>query len=151
MELPENVTEMVNAHIMGFDATMGMRYLKVSADELIAELTVGEQHHQPYGLVHGGVHAGLIEAVCSTGAAVNVMPEGKSAVGLDNMTSFLRASRSGTLRCRATPIHKGRRSHVWQAEVRDGEDRLLATGRVRLMILDAGAAAAGETVELQGG
>lgn len=149
--LPENVTEMVNAHIMGFDAAMGLRFVSITADEIVAEMVVGEQHHQPYGLVHGGVYAGMIEAVCSTGAAVTVMPEGRNAVGLENTTSFLRATRSGVLRCTATPVHRGRRSHVWEAEVRDDEGRLVATGRVRMMILEAGSAAGGETVELKGG
>lgn len=149
--LPENVTEMVNAHIMGFDAAMGLRFVSITADEIVAEMVVGEQHQQPYGLVHGGVYAGMIEAVCSTGAAVTVMPEGRNAVGLENTTSFLRATRSGVLRCTATPVHRGRRSHVWEAEVRDDEGRLVATGRVRMMILEAGSAAGGETVELKGG
>jgi len=148
-ELPENVTEMVNAHVMGFDAAMGMHFVSISEGELVAEMKVGPQHQQPYGLVHGGVYAGLIEAVCSTGAAITVMGEGRNAVGLENTTAFLRATRGGTLTCTATPVHRGRRSHVWEARVTDDAGKALATGRVRLMILEAGAAAGGETVSLR--
>lgn len=149
IEFPENVLEMINARLGGFNLAMGMRFTHARPDEFRAELTVEPHHLQPYGLVHGGVYCGMIEAVCSTAAALNVFAEGKSAVGLENSTSFLRAVRGGTLRCCARPLSRGRRSQVWQAEVHDDEYRLVATGRVRLMVLERGARAGGETVALK--
>lgn len=146
---PPNVLELINAHVTGFDAAMGLRYVRATARELIAETSIGDQHLQPYGLVHGGVYAGMIEALCSTGAALSVMERGGSAVGLENTTSFLRAARGGVLRCVARPLHQGRSTQVWQAEVRDGEERLLATGRVRLQVLERGQEAAGKVVALR--
>jgi len=82
---------------------------------------------------------------------LNVILEGKSAVGLENSTSFLRAVRSGTLRCTARPVFKGRRSHVWEAQVTDDQNRTVATGRVRLIILESGAEADGVAVGLEAG
>jgi len=76
------------------------------------------------------------------------MEEGRSAVGLENATSFLRAVRAGVLRGTARPKFTGRRSHVWEAEIHDGENRVVATGRVRLVILEPGAEAGGEVVAL---
>lgn len=147
-DLPENLLALLNAHVTGFDAAMGLRFVAATADELVAELAVGERHLQPHGLVHGGVHAGLIEALCSTGAALGVMASGGSAVGLENTTSFLRAARGGVLRCVARPVHRGRSSQVWTADVLDENGRLLATGRVRLQVLAPGAKAAGEVIAL---
>ena len=149
VDLPPNVLDLINAYVTGFDAAMGLRYVRVSAGELVAEMRIGDQHLQPYGLVHGGVYAGMIEALCSTGAALSAMDRGGSAVGLENTTAFLRAARGGVLRCVARPLHQGRSTQVWQAEVRDGEDRLLATGRVRLQVLERGREAAGEVVALR--
>jgi uncharacterized protein (TIGR00369 family) len=123
-----------------------LHFTTVTADELVAELEVNERHLQPYGLVHGGVYATMIETVCSTGAALSVLADGKATVGLENTTSFLRAVRSGWLRCKATPLVRGRRSHVWQADIRDEQQRLVATGRVRLLILDSSALAAGAQI-----
>ena len=100
--------------------------------------------------MHGGVHAGIIETTCSVGAALNAMAEGRHAVGLENHTSFLRAVRSGKLTVVAKPIVRGRRSHVWEANVIDESERLVASGRVRMMILDADADLAGERVALGG-
>jgi len=145
---PENAVEMINGLIGGFNKSMGLRFVKAAPNEFVAEIEIDERHLQPYGIVHGGVYAGMIETLCSTGAALNVFSEGKSAVGLENTTSFLRAVRSGTLRCTARPVLTGKRSHVWEAQVTDDRDRLVATGRVRLMVLEPGSAADGITVEL---
>ncbi|MBX3250917.1 MAG: PaaI family thioesterase [Myxococcales bacterium] len=123
----------------GWDAAMGLRWVKATLDELVAEIEIGDVHRQQYGLVHGGVHAGLIEVLCSAGAAMNAMARGQGgAVGLENHTSFVRAAREGTIRGVARPIERGRRTQVWEAEVRDGDGQLLATGRVRLLCLEAG-------------
>jgi uncharacterized protein (TIGR00369 family) len=147
-EFRENIVEMVNAHRGGYDTAMGLTFVSVAPDELVAELTVGAQHTQPYGLVHGGVYAGAIEALCSTGAALDVMGDGRSAVGLENCTSFLRAARAGKLRGVARPLHRGRTTQVWIADVFDEQGQLLATGRVRLQVLERGSAAGGKVVAL---
>jgi 1,4-dihydroxy-2-naphthoyl-CoA hydrolase len=147
--LPENVIEMINANLGGFNNGLGLRFIKATPNEYVAEIDIDERHLQPYGLVHGGVYAAMIETLCSTGAALTVWEENKHTVGLENSTSFLRAVRSGRLRCTARPLVLGKRSHVWEAHVHDDRDRLVATGRVRLMVLEPGAAAAGVEVGMQ--
>ncbi len=136
---------LLNSMQRGFDKQMGFRYTKVTQDEVCAEFEVSEMHVQQYGLVHGGTYAGLIETLCSIGAAVNAMARGQGgAVGLENHTSFLRAARRGLVRGVATPLTRGRRTQVWQAEVKDEQGRMLATGRVRLLCTEKGDQAAGE-------
>ncbi|MFH2008669.1 MAG: PaaI family thioesterase [bacterium] len=144
----EDHAELINQHMGGYNRAMGLTFVTATAEELVAELVIEPHHLQPYGLVHGGVYSGMIETLCSTGAAVNEMPKGNTTVGLDNATSFLRAVREGTLRCTATPLVRGRRTHVWEAHVHDDRGRLVASGRVRLLVLEAGAEAAGIAVEL---
>ena len=130
---------LLNGMRRGWDAAMGLRWVRATEDELIAELDVDERHRQQYGLVHGGVYSGMIEVLCSAGAALHAMAHGQGgAVGLDNHTSFVRATRDGTLRATARPITRGRRTHVWEADVRDADGALLATGRVRLLVLARG-------------
>lgn len=145
-DFPDGTVDLINAQLGGFNQAMGLRFISVTSEQFTAELEVGPQHLQPYGLVHGGVLSGMIETACSTGAAVTVFAEQRSAVGLENSTSFLRAARGGTLRVTARPLVRGRRSHVWLGEVHDDQGRLLASGRVRMLILEPGAEAAGETV-----
>ena len=130
----------------GWDAAMGFRYVRVSRDEVVVEYDVDAIHKQPYGIVHGGVHCGVIEAVCSTGAAMDAMARGQSVVGLENHTSFVRAVRGGTITVTATPVTRGRRTQLWQAVCTDQGGKTVATGRVRLLCLDPGTELAGETV-----
>ena len=146
---PDNVVDLINEHLGGYNTVMGLRFVEASPDAFVAELTIDDHHLQPYGLVHGGVYAGMIESLCSTGAALSVWAEGKSTVGLENTTAFLRAVRSGTLRGTARPLARGRRSHVWEAEIRDDRERLVASGRVRLMVLNPDDEADGEKVAMQ--
>lgn len=101
------------------------------------EWEVGPQHHQPMGIVHGGVYCAAIESVCSIGATIDASERfGRRAVGLENHTSFIRAVRSGKLRAVATPVTRGRNTQVWEAKVTNEAGELLATGRVRLYCLE---------------
>lgn len=142
----EDFAPMLNAQRDGWNSAMELRYVRATLDEVVAEWTVGPQHLQAYGIVHGGVHSGVIETLASVGAALNAASRGQSIVGLENHTSFIRAVREGTLRATARPITRGRRTQVWEATVTDPEGRTVATGRVRLLALEPDAAVAGETV-----
>ncbi|MCF8130449.1 MAG: PaaI family thioesterase [Deltaproteobacteria bacterium] len=148
-EFPENVLELINKNLGGFNNFLGLRFTGATPLEFTAELDIKDNHLQPYGLVHGGIYSGMIETVCSTGSALTVWGEEKNTVGLENATSFLKAVRSGRLRCTARPLALGKRSHVWEAGIHDDQDRLVATGRVRMMILEPGAEAAGEKVKIK--
>jgi 1,4-dihydroxy-2-naphthoyl-CoA hydrolase len=144
--MSEDMAAALNGAMDGWNKAMGLRFVRATADECIAELDLGPVHRQPYGIVHGGVHAGIIETVASTGAAMYALKDGRSVVGLENHTSFLKAVREGTLRITALPLSRGRSTQVWEARVTDAAGRLVATGRVRLFTLDADAALAGADI-----
>lgn len=130
------VAQAINANTDGWSKAMNLEFVSVSAELVEARWSVGPQHLQPYGIVHGGVHCGVVETLCSIGAAVAASERGHKGgvVGLENHTSFVRAARAGTtLRARATPITRGRTTHVWEAQIVDDEDKVVATGRVRLL------------------
>lgn len=147
--MSQDLVEMLNAQRDGWNAAMDVRFLRATVDEIAVEWTVGPQHLQAYGIVHGGVYAGIIETIASVGAAVTALERGQAVVGLENHTSFLRAVREGKLQAVARPLTRGRRSQVWEANVTDAAGKLVATGRVRLLCLDEGSPLAGETVELK--
>jgi uncharacterized protein (TIGR00369 family) len=137
-------TELINKNLGGWNAAMGLHFTRATPEECIGELVVAPHHLQPYGIVHGGVHCGIIEAACSTGAALVAMGRGQSVVGLENSTSFITAVRAGTLTVTARPVTRGRRTQVWEAIVTNEDGRTCATGRVRLLCLDSGADLAGK-------
>jgi 1,4-dihydroxy-2-naphthoyl-CoA hydrolase len=144
-----NFASALNTARRGWNEAMGIHFVRATADEVIAELEIGAHHHQAYGIVHGGMHSGLIETVTSVGAALAALPRGQSVVGLENHTSFLNAVREGKLRATARPLMRGRRTQVWEATVADAEGRAVASGRVRFLALEAGASLAGETVKVK--
>ena len=144
-----NFAAALNASISGWTRAMGIHFVIATSDEVVAELEITADHHQAYGIVHGGVHSGLIETVASVGAALAALSRSQSVVGLENHTSFLNAVREGKLRATARPLMRGRRTQVWEANVTDAEGRTVATGRVRFLALEAGSSLAGETVTVK--
>jgi len=149
-ETEAQAAEIVNARVPGFDEAMGIRVVCADGDEVVLEYEVDGRHLQPYGIVHGGVHCATVESACSMAAALHAGRQGRSVVGVENHTSFIRAVRSGLVRVTATPITRGRRSQVWEATARDEQGRIVATGRVRLLCLDPGTELAGEKVSDRG-
>jgi uncharacterized protein (TIGR00369 family) len=141
---------MINGLPDGWVRANGLRFRTASAGGVTAELAIEAHHRQAYGLVHGGVYAGIIESLASVGAALSVLPDGKSAVGLENHTTFVRACRDGVLHAAATPLARGTRTQVWEVTIRDDAERVLATGRVRLLILDADSTVAGGNLTITG-
>lgn len=107
---------------------------EASADRAEGRIDVEDIHHQPYGVVHGGVYATMVETLASTGAAFWAMENGMAgAMGLSNTTDFLRATRSGALHGVATPIHRGRNQQIWEVSITRVDDgKLAAHGQVRL-------------------
>lgn len=105
-----------------------------TADRVVGAIAVEEHHHQPYGVVHGGVYCTLVETLASTGAALWAMEQGQAGcVGVHNSTNFLRAVQEGVIVGVATPIHRGRTQQLWQVEVALEETgKPVATGQVRL-------------------
>jgi 1,4-dihydroxy-2-naphthoyl-CoA hydrolase len=144
-----DVVALLNAARGGFEIAMGLTFTHASQQEVRCTVPVGAHLTQPYGLVHGGVYASIVETLASVGAALVGMPRGQTTVGLENSTTFLRATRAGTLTGIGSPLHTGRTTQVWEVEVRDDEGRLVAKGRVRMQCLERGARVAGETVEIK--
>jgi 1,4-dihydroxy-2-naphthoyl-CoA hydrolase len=121
----------------GWMQAMGLELVEMTAERVIAEWDIDARHLQPHGIVHGGVYASVVETCCSVGAAL-AAPVDKVVVGVENHTSFIRPVREGRLSARATPLHAGRRAQLWECNIIDADGRLIATGRLRVMCVDAG-------------
>jgi 1,4-dihydroxy-2-naphthoyl-CoA hydrolase len=119
-----------------FVTHLGLEITEASGDRVVARWTASEKHHQPYGIVHGGVHASVVETLGSIGAAVWFGDRGK-CVGVSNSTDFYRAVSEGELSSVATPIHQGRSQQVWLVETHDAEGRLVSRGQLRVQNLTA--------------
>jgi len=126
---------------VGLVDTLGFRFLETTPDRVTLQWDVGPRLYQPYGILHGGVHCAAVETAASIGATMwfhdRVGPDNGRVVGVSNQTDFLRAVDQGTLTAVATPIHRGRSQQLWQVEISDDQQRLVARGQVRLQNLTA--------------
>ena len=120
---------------------LGISMDEVTSDKVVATWTARAELHQPYGIVHGGVHCSVVETLASVGAAMWMHEQhpGGKVVGVNNNTDFYRAVREGTLTSTATPLHRGRSQQVWVVETLDQDGKVAARGQVRLQNLDTGA------------
>ena len=117
-----------------FTDYLGVEFEEVTADRVVASWTAGPHLHQPFGIVHGGAHCGVVETLASVGAAVWLGDKGK-VVGVSNSTDFYRAVTEGRLSSTATPVHRGRSQQVWIVETTDEQGRTVSRGQVRLQNL----------------
>lgn len=112
---------------------LGIEFDRVTGTEVVGTVAADERHHQPWGVVHGGLYTAVIETVATVGAVEAVREVGQRAVGVSNMTDFLRPHRTGRLAVRGTPIAQGRSQQLWAVELtRPDDGKLVARGQVRL-------------------
>jgi uncharacterized protein (TIGR00369 family) len=126
--------QQINGALRGFDALYGLELLSYSDSEVRARVAVREELKQPAGLVHGGVYAAIAESLASLATAVAVASEGSTAMGLSNSTSFLRPITEGAIHARATRLHRGRTTWVWDVRFSDDADHTCAVTRMTIAV-----------------
>lgn len=124
------MSEMTPAYL---DQLIGLSFDEVTPDGITASFEIKPELLQPYGILHGGVLATVVETVGSFSGATWY---GGPVVGTSNHTNFLRATRSGRLTVQSTPIHRGRTQQLWDIDITDEAGRLIAKGQLRLANLD---------------
>jgi uncharacterized protein (TIGR00369 family) len=123
----------------GFLKLLGAQVVAADPDRVELRMTVTEDHLQPAGLIHGGVHCTLVETAASIGAYLWYSREHTgTVVGVTNSTDFIRGAGAGaTLTAIATPIHRGRTQQLWLVEITGADGKLVSRGQVRLQNLPA--------------
>ena len=119
-------------------ALLDIQFDEVQPTRVSGSVAADERHHQPWGLVHGGLYTTAIETFATTGAYEAVKDHGQQAVGVSNVTDFVRPHKTGRLKVLANAIHQGRTQQLWQVEIRRSQDgKLIARGQVRLQNVEA--------------
>jgi len=126
--------EMTEASAGTLAERMGIEYLEISPERLVARMPV-EGNTQPYGLLHGGASVVLAETLGSIGALLHA-GEGQVAVGLDINATHHRAARTGRVTGTATPLSVGRTLVSYEVIIRDETDRRVCTSRITCLLRD---------------
>jgi len=117
-----------------FDALYGLEVLEMDEARVRAQVAVRDEIKQPMGLVHGGVLASIAESITSLATFHAVFPQGSSAQGLSNHSSFLRPIGDGTIHAEARRRHRGRTTWVWDVDISDDQGRLCAMVRMTIAV-----------------
>jgi uncharacterized protein (TIGR00369 family) len=117
-----------------FADLLGIEWLDDDPEHARARVEVRDDLLQPFGIVHGGVMSTLVESLCSRATALVVLPDGMAAMGQSISVSFMRPISAGHAEATARARHRGRTTWVWDAEVRDAEDRLCALGQMTIAV-----------------
>lgn len=132
---PMDMAKLQAAHAGTLAETLGIRFVEATKDRVLAELT----YRAPLTTVGGALHGGTLMAFADTvGAAATFLnlPPGATTTTLESKTNFFAAGRGGTVRAEATPLHRGRRTMVWQTRVTDEGGRLLSLTIQTQMVLE---------------
>ncbi len=117
--------------------TLAIEIVEATKERLVARMPVAPVVHQPFGLLHGGASVALAETVASTGGWMNIDQETERIVGIEINANHLRAKRDGMLTAVATPVHVGKRTHVWNVHIADEDGKAVCVSRCTLAVVKA--------------
>lgn len=115
---------------------LGITFTEVGADYLVARMPVDHRTHQPLGLLHGGASVALAETLGSVAAHICVDPARQYCVGLEINANHIKGVRTGFVNGRTTPIHIGKRTHVWEIRITNDEGDLVCLSRITMAVID---------------
>jgi 1,4-dihydroxy-2-naphthoyl-CoA hydrolase len=113
---------------------LGIRFVETSAERVVAELTIRDELRTVGGALHGGTLMAFADTVGAAATIVN-LPPGAGTTTLESKTNFFAAGRAGVVRAEAVPLHRGKRTMVWQTRVTDDGGRLLSLTIQTQMVL----------------
>ena len=113
---------------------LGLRFVETTPERVVAELTYREALTTIGGALHGGTLMAFADTVGATGTMLN-LPPGAGTTTIESKTNFFAAGRSGTIRAESTPLHRGKRTQVWQTRITDETGRVLSLTIQTQMVL----------------
>jgi len=109
-----------------FAELLGIEVISASPDKIIAEMTVREDLCTSPAVLHGGALMAFADTLGALGTIVN-LPQGSGTTTIESKTNFVAPAAVGTrIVGEATPIHRGRRTMIWQTRVSGPGGRLVA-------------------------
>ena len=116
---------MLESWNVGLVKTLGIEFVEVGKERVIAKLLVKNELLTTTDTVHGGTLMAFADTVGAAGTVAN-LAAGQNTATLESKTNFFAACRAGTLRAESTPLHRGKRTQVWQTRITDEAGKLLS-------------------------
>ena len=115
---------------------LGIELTEYGEGYLCGKMPVDHRTHQPMGLLHGGASVALAETLASIGAALSVDLSKKACVGLEINANHIRSVREGWVYGKATALHAGRSTQVWEVKITSEAGELVCLSRMTVAVID---------------
>lgn len=134
------MTELIDKlhrHVPPFMKLLGVELVSASLDRIEARLMARDEMGNGSGILHGGVYMSFADYLGAIGTVVNLR-KGASTTTMESKTNFFRPAKTGDVIIGvSTPLHKGRRTMVWQTRLSDTDGKLLAMITQTQMVIEA--------------
>jgi uncharacterized protein (TIGR00369 family) len=116
----------IKAEMLPFAELLGIEFIAAEPGRVAAEMTVRADLCTRPAVLHGGAIMAFADTLGATGTILN-LPEGAGTTTIESKTNFIAAAPLGSrITGEATPVHRGRRTMVWQTRISTAEGRLVA-------------------------
>ena len=128
--------EKINAMKMPFAELTGVTFVAADKDRVVARMPVRPDLCTLYHTIHGGAIMALADSVGAAATVINLPEDAKGTTTLESKTNFIGGAKEGTtVIATATPIHRGRRTQVWQTRLETEDGKLIAMVTQTQMVL----------------
>ncbi len=128
--------EKINSMKMPFAELKGVTFTAAEPDRVVARMTVRPDLCTTNHIVHGGALMAFADSVGAAATVINLPAEAKGTTTLESKTNFIGGAKEGTtLVATATPVHRGRRTQVWQTRLETEDGKLVAVVTQTQMVL----------------
>jgi len=118
-----------------FPGLIGIEIESVVDGRVRGRMELADKHLAPNGYLHAAAVIGLADTACGYGCLLGLPEDATGFTTIELKTNFLRTAKTGTITCEATLVHGGRTTQIWDATVRDPDERTLALFRCTQLVL----------------
>ena len=133
----KNILEKINsANKNTLMETLDIEFVDIGKDFLVAKMPVTSKVYQPDGVLHGGATVALAESVGSAVSYMSVDYMNQTIRGIIISANHLKSVKQGYVYAKATPIHKGRSTQLWEIKITDDNNNLVSHCKLSTMVLN---------------
>ena len=133
---PYKVSELEGLDQGTIHSALGIVIDRLTPDSIGGSMPIDGRTRQPAGILHGGASVVLAESLGSIASSLVINPELYYAVGQNIQANHIRPGIEGSVHGTATPIHVGKKTHIWEIRIVNDNEKLVCICRLTMAILE---------------
>lgn len=115
--------------------TLEIEFVDLGEDFVLAKMPVTSKVHQPDGVLHGGASVALAESVGSVASHIFLDETEYYIRGIEISANHVKSISEGFVYAKATFLHKGRTTQLWNIRITDEDDNLISAVKLTTIAL----------------